>query len=335
MQRSCVFDGVEDVPSNTGVSGAPAGKGSTAQRNGGRGQNASSRNAPSRGARNGGPGVAGAMMKSGSRSGYDGHNQPQQHHVVHANRRSVIIHGPTLSPSSGSAGSPPFIGSLGSDDGGVRRGGGGGHHAFHLHGTSPPPQLPPPLTSHQMHQQHYQHHHLKTERRTAWAVAKDEHSHLSRHHSHGGHPQNHSHLHHSRQSQPLFAAAATSQGSHPVVREDMDAVVAYDGRVRRATPSDVYGNGGPSGCRGEVGYTASVAHGVVSYASERPRGGGGNGMSGHVSPIPLGNEDYDYDSNLGHPGLVRWTSESGAYPMHSASSYNAVIRTGRTNGRGW
>lgn len=273
------------------------------------------------------------MMKSGSRSGYDSHNQPQQHHVVHANRRSVMIHGPTLSPSSGSAGSPPFIGSIGSDDGGVRRGGGGGHHAFHLHGTSPPqPQLPPPLTSHQMHQQHYQHHHLKTERRTTWAVAKEERSHLSRHHNHGGHPQSHSL--HGCQSQPLFAAAAPSQGSHPVVREDMDAVVAYDGRVRRGTHADVYGSG-PSGCRGEVGYTASVAHGVVSYASERPRGGGGNGMSGHVSPIPLVNEDYDYEGNMAHPGLVRWTSDSGAYPMQSAASYNAVVRTGRTNGRGW
>ncbi|CBN79330.1 hypothetical protein Esi_0198_0016 [Ectocarpus siliculosus] len=116
-KRSCVFDGVEDVPSSTGFPAGSSAKGLGTRRKAGPSRPVAAEAVASGRGRGGGGGGGSVGSARAVASGLaaarphvrvgGGHDHHHLQHVVDVNRRSVMIHRPVLSPSS-SVGSPPF-----------------------------------------------------------------------------------------------------------------------------------------------------------------------------------------------------------------------------------
>ncbi|CAM9402505.1 unnamed protein product [Ectocarpus sp. 8 AP-2014] len=265
-KRSCVFDGVEDVPSSTGFPAGSSAKGLGTRRKAGPSRPVAAEAVASGRGRGGGGGGGGVGSARAVTSGLGaarphvrvggGHDHHHLQHVVDVNRRSVMIHRPVLSPSS-SVGSPPFspppAGAV-PDAGGYHHRAGvrdmhrHKQHAFHggAIAVSPSPSPSPSptrlvnLTSHHYYAQEAQYHHWSPDE---WPVPREEqqqqHHHLRCHQQHVA-----SHRHHQQQQQQqrrqrqLLSMDHRGGGISQAARE---AVAWVDGAEEFGTASSDYG----------------------------------------------------------------------------------------------
>ncbi|CAN0141852.1 unnamed protein product [Ectocarpus fasciculatus] len=254
-KRSCVFDGVEDVPSSTGFPAGSSTKGLGTRRKAGPSRPGVPEPASVSGRGRGGVGVGSARAAAAGLAavrpnvrGGGGHDHHHHHlqRVADVNRRGVMIHRPVLSPSS-SVGSPPF--SPPAAGAGPPDAGGYHHHRARVRdmhqrqkqhafrggaiAVSPSPSPSPTrlmnLPAHHYYAQEtqYHHHHGSPDE---WAVPREEHHHLRCHQQ-----QQHvaSHRHHQQQQQQrqhqLLSMERRSGGGGMISQATREADVWVDG----------------------------------------------------------------------------------------------------------
>lgn len=368
-QRSCVFDGVEDVPSSTGYPAGSSTKGLGTRRKAGPSRPVAAEAAASVRGRGGvGPARAAASgLAAAARphvrvgGGHDHHHLQQ--HVVDVNRRSVMIHRPVLSPSS-SVGSPPFspprAGAL-PDAGGYHHRAGvremlrHKQHAFHggAIAVSPSPSPSPTklmnLNAHHYYAQEAQYHHGSPDERRP--VTREEQHHLRSHQQYFA-----SHRHQQHQRQLISMDHHRGGGSSQATRE---AVAWVDGAEEFGMASSDYerrskqqqqqyvatADDYPYHRSGEGFRVGSAPPGYCSTTP--PSHTAGNELRGEFlsqgftaahGGSSVNEADY-YDGDALPPArqhqLGRWKSDDpGCYRSTVASSYPASAAAAAAYGRG-
>ncbi|CAB1102971.1 unnamed protein product [Ectocarpus sp. CCAP 1310/34] len=371
-QRSCVFDGVEDVPSSTGFPPGSLAKGLGTRRKAGPSRPVAAEAVASgrgRGCGGGGGGVGSARAVASGLTA-------ARPHVVDVNRRSVMIHHPVLSPSS-SVGSPPFspppAGAV-PDAGGYHHRAGvrdmhrHKQHAFHAGAiaVSPSPSPSPTrlmnLTAHHYYAQEAQYHHGSPE---GWPVPREEQ--LQQHHLRCHQQHVASHGHHQQQQQQQRQLLSMDHRGGGICQATREAVAWVDCAEEFGTACSEYGQRSRQQQylateddylyhrSGEGFRVGSVPPGYCSTTTPSSSNAVGNELRGEflsqgftAAQGGIGNEANYYDGDAPPPArqqqqLGRWKSDDpGCYRSTVASSYpasaaatSAAFGRGGSNVRGW